>query len=120
MKNDKPVFEIFSRAKNHVGEPYNSIKIYADGKVEGIPVSFAIVNRIPALLQQKLERVLYTPPQTDLYEEAKAEALFLVQDGWITKYECRDILISLYSKRYLTGLRPVLVNPKPHRFYDGE
>jgi hypothetical protein len=59
----------------------------------------------------------YTPPQTDLYEEARDEAVSLWRDGWITKYECRRILVSLYHKKYLTISRPILINP--HRFYDG-
>jgi hypothetical protein len=121
---DKPVFEIFSRTKNLVGEPYFQLKIYADGKVEGVDFDFAIVNRIPAYLQQRLLRWCETklewtqveciPPQTSLYEEARDECMTLWENGWITKFECKEILINLYHKRYLTSFRPVIRNEDVH------
>jgi hypothetical protein len=74
----------------------------------------------------QLKWMFYTPPQatvatkarearTDLYIEARDEALSLWATGWITKCECRDILRVLYNQRYLTVVRPS--NPQQAQQY---
>jgi len=49
--------------------------------------------------------------EKELYQEARDEALDLYNNGWITNWECRDMLIALYRQRYLLVSRPLILTP---------
>jgi hypothetical protein len=66
----------------------------------------------------ELKWIDYTPPKTysiaskardartDLYLEARDEALFLHKRGFMTHAECRMVLAALYKARYLKIVKP--------------
>jgi hypothetical protein len=65
----------------------------------------------------ELKWLWYEPPQadlatlarearTELYLEARDEAIALYDSEWITRTECRHILIALYKQRYTMIMKP--------------